>query len=50
MSKFGKRFLLALLAAGFLGTTLTACNTMKGLGEDMEAAGEAIQNKAEKED
>lgn len=27
--------------------SLTACNTMKGAGEDMERAGEKIQEKAE---
>ena len=28
--------------------TLTGCNTMKGLGKDMEKAGEAIQKKADR--
>jgi predicted small secreted protein len=28
--------------------TLTGCETMKGLGKDMEKAGEAIQKKASK--
>lgn len=50
MPNHWKRYLLLLLAAGFLGTALSACNTMKGLGEDMEAAGEAIQNKADDEE
>ncbi|WP_334223970.1 entericidin A/B family lipoprotein [Thiosocius teredinicola] len=30
-------------------TTLSGCNTVAGAGEDIEAAGDAIENKAEKE-
>jgi entericidin B len=38
-----RRLLFALaLAAG-----LTACNTIEGVGEDVEAGGEAISNTAE---
>lgn len=39
------------LAAIFLVSCLyvTACNTMKGVGQDTEAAGEAIEKKAKKE-
>ncbi len=29
--------------------TLNACNTTKGVGQDIEAAGEAIEKKAKKE-
>jgi predicted small secreted protein len=29
---------------------LTGCETMKGLGKDMEKAGEAIQKKADRKD
>lgn len=28
---------------------VSGCNTMRGLGEDMEAAGEAISNKARRD-
>ena len=30
-------------------TTLNACNTTKGVGQDIEAAGEAIEKKAKEE-
>jgi entericidin B len=39
------------LAAAILAVwafALTGCNTMEGLGKDMERAGEAIQRKANK--
>jgi len=36
------------LMALVLGTTLAACNTMAGLGKDVEKAGEAIQGAAKK--
>lgn len=38
--------LLALIAAPL---SLVGCNTTAGVGEDLEAAGEAIEGKAEKE-
>ncbi|HEQ1856732.1 entericidin A/B family lipoprotein [Providencia sp. PROV188] len=37
-------FLICSLAVVF---TLTACNTTKGVGEDIEAGGKAIQRVAE---
>ncbi|EJD6506542.1 MULTISPECIES: entericidin A/B family lipoprotein [unclassified Providencia] len=37
-------FLICSLAVVF---TLTACNTTKGVGEDIEAGGEAIQRAAQ---
>jgi len=39
---------LALLALWALG--LAACNTMKGVGKDVEHAGEEIQEEAEEHD
>jgi predicted small secreted protein len=40
--------LLCLLATTlFLQLSLTACNTVKGAGQDMQAAGGAIEKKAE---
>lgn len=44
---FGRRGLLSLmLVAAFSlgGVTLTGCNTTEGVGEDVEAAGEGIQD------
>jgi predicted small secreted protein len=40
-----KPFLLILIALGALA--LTACNTMQGLGKDVEIVGEKIQKKAQ---
>ena len=36
------------LTAFVLGATLVACNTMSGVGKDVEKAGEAIQGAAKK--
>jgi len=35
-----------LLAVGLMVFTLSACETMKGLGKDVEDAGEWVQEKA----
>jgi predicted small secreted protein len=35
-----------LLLAFLLGAGLTGCNTMEGVGQDMEEAGEAIEREA----
>ncbi|MFA9477223.1 entericidin A/B family lipoprotein [Phycisphaerales bacterium AB-hyl4] len=46
---FGRRGLLslALVAAfGIGGVSLTGCNTTEGAGQDIEAAGEGIQDAA----
>ncbi len=40
-----KKILIA-LAIGVMVFTLTACETMKGLGKDVEDAGEWVQKKA----
>lgn len=37
---------IAILAA-LMTVVLTGCNTMEGLGEDMEEAGDAIEQEAE---
>jgi predicted small secreted protein len=42
-----KRTIAFLLLALFSMGTLGACNTMAGVGEDVEAAGEKIEDKAE---
>ena len=39
--------LLMLLLAGALGVGLGGCNTMEGLGEDVEAAGETVSGTAD---
>jgi predicted small secreted protein len=35
---------LRLIALAILAAALPGCNTMQGFGQDVEAAGEAIQN------
>jgi predicted small secreted protein len=40
------RLLLAFIALA----VLSGCNTMRGVGKDLERAGESIQRKAEKHD
>ena len=40
-----KTFLIILIA-GLITLNLTACQTMKGFGEDVEDAGEWVQEKA----
>lgn len=45
------KFQSSRILAAFLGLVMilgvTACNTMEGLGEDIEAVGEAIEEEAE---
>jgi entericidin B len=38
--------ILIVLAVGMMVFTLSACETMKGLGKDVEDAGEWVQDKA----
>ncbi len=45
MQPYKKLLFIALFAC--LGTVLSACNTISGIGEDLQAAGGAITNKAE---
>ena len=40
-----KRILAILMLLGTLGT-IAGCNTMQGLGQDIERGGEKIQDKA----
>jgi predicted small secreted protein len=47
-SHAGRAWRMALLSATLFG--LAACNTMKGVGEDVEEAGEEIQEEAEEHD
>jgi len=41
------RLLLMLAAVLMLQLTLAGCNTISGMGEDIEAAGDAIEDTAE---
>ena len=45
--KSAARALLALVMLGGVATTLSACNTAAGFGEDMSAAGHAITGSTE---
>lgn len=40
-----RQFITVALLAG--GLALAGCNTVEGVGEDLESAGEAIENTAE---
>ncbi len=42
-----KRLIALMLLSLFSIGTLTACNTMAGAGEDIQEAGEAIEDEAE---
>jgi predicted small secreted protein len=42
-----KKLVIALFAAALLVAGMTACNTVEGAGEDIESAGEAIQDSTE---
>ena len=39
--------ILVILTLGMMICTMSACKTMKGLGKDVEDAGEWVQEKAE---
>lgn len=41
------RLLLAAVLSVFAVGSLTACNTTKGVGEDVEAAGDALKDAAD---
>ena len=49
--EIGKRLLAFLMLLGSVLTTaaLTGCNTIEGVGRDVEAAGDAIADEAEDE-
>ncbi|MBM7346104.1 entericidin A/B family lipoprotein [Pantoea coffeiphila] len=38
-----KKFVLSILSVIVLSSVLTACNTTRGVGEDISAGGKAIQ-------
>ncbi len=41
-----KRFFVLLALTTFLGSMLTACNTVQGAGKDIKKAGEKIEGAA----
>ena len=43
-----KRFLLALAAAALTISTLSACNTIQGVGKDIQRGGQALENAADR--
>lgn len=45
--KMSLKSFFILTAATFGLSTLTACNTIEGMGEDIEAGGDAIEESAE---
>ena len=47
MNRSLTQMLIMLFFALILAAPLTACNTMSGMGEDVEAAGEALEEEAE---
>ena len=47
INKRMKRILIALLAAFVLASVVTGCHTARGAGEDLEKAGQKIQDKAD---
>jgi predicted small secreted protein len=42
-----KRLIVLMMLAMFSMSTLTACNTMAGVGKDVSKAGEKVEEKAE---
>lgn len=42
-----RRFLACLVVAATLACALTSCNTIRGAGQDVEEAGEAVQDAAD---
>ncbi|PIJ52107.1 ECN family pore-forming entericidin [Erwinia sp. OLTSP20] len=42
-----KKTVITLLSALVLSSVLSACNTTRGVGEDVEAGGKAIQRSAQ---
>lgn len=41
------KMLWAILGLVLMGSSLSACNTTEGFGQDMQSAGEAIEDEAE---
>lgn len=42
-----KKSIAAIFSVLILSSLLSACNTTRGVGEDVEAGGQAIQNSAD---
>lgn len=45
-----KTLMALLVAVGLMGFGPVACNTAEGFGEDLESAGEGLQDEASEED
>ena len=45
-----KTLMALLVAAGLVGLGPAACNTAEGFGEDLESAGEGLQDEARDDD
>lgn len=45
--KIGKKIIFILLAL-LIGAVFSSCNTIRGVGQDIEGAGEVIQDAAKK--
>ncbi len=43
-----KKTILSIIAAGVMSLALVGCNTMHGLGQDIEAGGQGLANSAAK--
>lgn len=43
-----RKLLIALIALPLFSASLAGCNTMSGFGKDVEAAGNKIENSADK--
>ena len=43
-----KRIFLTIIAIVFSASVLTACNTVKGVGKDVQQGGQAIERTAQK--
>lgn len=42
-----KKLVLFAMLAGALGSTLAACNTVSGMGEDVQAGGRAMERSSD---
>lgn len=42
-----RKLMLLLAVAGFSATALSGCNTVEGAGQDLESAGEAVEDTAD---
>jgi predicted small secreted protein len=43
-----RKYFAALVVGGLLATSMTGCNTVRGIGKDPERAGEVIQKESDR--